>query len=132
MKKDDGIQWDLQPCCDFQEKLFIGLYVAYFVLIYLLWRTELLKPMKLLGVFVHEMGHASAAWLTCGRVKGIEVYNNEAGLAVFSGGCKLIIIPAGYVGGAFWGGAFVALSGNRIGATVAACLIAAALIVSLM
>jgi Peptidase M50B-like len=39
--------------------------------------------------------------------------------------------PAGYVGGAFWGAAFVALSGNRIGATVAGCIFTAALLTSL-
>lgn len=82
-------------------------------------------------VFVHEMSHASAAWLTCGKVKGIEVYANEAGVAKYQNGCQAIVIPAGYVGGAFWGGAFVALSGHRIGATVAACIVSAALLIAL-
>lgn len=77
------------------------------------------------------MSHASAAWLTCGKVKKIEVYHNEAGVAAYSGGIQMIIIPAGYVGGAFWGAAFVTLSGNRIGATVAACVVATALIIAL-
>lgn len=43
-----------------------------------------------------------------------------------------MIIPAGYVGGAFWGAAFVALSGNRIGATVAGCIMVVALLTSLL
>ena len=38
---------------------------------------------------------------------------------------------AGYVGGSFWGAAFVALSGNRIGATVAGCIFTLALLTSL-
>jgi Peptidase M50B-like len=42
-----------------------------------------------------------------------------------------MIIPAGYVGGAFWAGAFVALSGHRIGATVGAVIISMALMGSL-
>ena len=42
------------------------------------------------------------------------------------------MIPAGYVGGAFWGGAIVALSGNRIGATVAATILATALMGALL
>ena len=53
------------------------------------------------------------------------------GVAKYTGGCRCIIIPAGYVGGAFWGAAFVALSGNRIGATVAGCIFTAALLTSL-
>jgi Peptidase M50B-like len=124
-------RWDLKPCCGFEEKLFLILYVVYWVLILCLWKCDFLKPLKLLGVFVHEMGHASAAWLTCGRVKKIEVYDNEAGIAAYSGGIKTLIIPGGYVGGAFWGAAFVALSGNRIGATVAAVLLSVALVVAL-
>lgn len=79
-----------------------------------------------------EMGHASATWLTCGRVKKIEVYNNEGGITGYAGGVRTIIIPAGYVGGAWWGGAFIALSGHRIGATVAASVIAAALLIALV
>jgi len=50
-------------------------------------------------------------------VKGIEVETNEGGVTKYVGGCRIIVIPAGYVGGAFWGGFFVALSGSRIGAT---------------
>ena len=38
---------------------------------------------------------------------------------------------AGYLGGAFWGGLFVTLSGNRISATVAASGFVLALIISL-
>ena len=87
--------------------------------------------MALIAVFAHEMSHATACWWTGGRVVGIEVYNNEGGVAKYSGGWKCCIIPAGYVGGSFWGAAFVALSGNRIAATVAASLLVTALIVSL-
>ena len=50
---------------------------------------------------MHEFSHASAAWLTCGKVKKIEVYNNEAGIAGFSGGWRPCVVPAGYVGGAY-------------------------------
>jgi len=53
------------------------------------------------------------------------------GVAKYTGGCRCLIIPAGYVGGAFWGAAFVALSGHRIGATVAGCIFSAALLISL-
>jgi len=42
-----------------------------------------------------------------------------------------MIIPGGYVGVSFWGGAFVALSGSRIGATVAASVFGLALLICL-
>jgi Peptidase M50B-like len=130
---DDGFaEWHLEGCCDREELIFIGLYFLYGILIHCLYhRTEFFYPFKLLAVFVHESSHASATWLTCGKVHGIEVYANEGGVAKFSGGNRYIITPAGYVGGAFWGGAFVALSGHRIGSTVAACIVSAALLIAL-
>ena len=63
---------------------------------------------------------------------GITVNDDESGLAVFSGGCKCCTIPGGYVGGSFWGALFVALSGNRYGATAVVGLITMALLLSLL
>lgn len=87
--------------------------------------------MKLIAVFIHEMGHATACWWTGGKVEKIEVYNNEGGVTKYRGGIRAIIIPAGYVGGAFWGGVFVTLSGDRIAATVAASIFVIAMLISL-
>ena len=60
--------WRLEGCCDTIEYMFFGLYVLYGLFIHCFFhRTEILKPFKLLGVFVHEMGHAVATWVTCGE-----------------------------------------------------------------
>jgi hypothetical protein len=125
------VDWQLEGCCRGEEVAFICFYAGYVISFFFLFNTAVLKPMRLLAVFVHEFSHASACWMTGGNVKGIEVYQNEGGVTKYEGGCRLLVIPAGYVGGAFWGGAFVALSGNRIGATVVACIISAALVGSL-
>ena len=61
----------------------------------------------------------------------IEVYQNEGGVAHFRGGFRPCIIPAGYVGVSFWAGFFVAMSGSRVGATVAAGLFIFALMICL-
>jgi hypothetical protein len=74
---------------------------------------------------------ASAAWLTGGSVDKIEVYHNEGGVTHFRGGFRPCIVPAGYVGVSFWGGAFVALSGSRVGATIAASIFGFALLICL-
>lgn len=92
--------WNLKKCCDNEEYIFIGCYVLYALIAFFLGKSAILKPMRLLGVFVHEFGHASACWMTGGSVKKIEVYNNEGGVTGYTGGCRLIVIPAGYVGGA--------------------------------
>jgi hypothetical protein len=124
-------QWDLEGCCNSEESIFLGLYGFYAIGVLFVYDTVLFKPMKLLSVFVHEMGHAIACWLTGGSVKKIEVYNNEGGVTGYTGGVRCLIIPAGYVGGAFWGAAFVTLSGNRVGATIAAGFVTATLLLSL-
>lgn len=93
--------------------------------------TAVVKPMKLIAIFMHEMGHASAAWLTGGKVDKIEVWQNEGGVTNFRNGWKPAIIPAGYVGVSFWGGVLVALSGSKMGATVASGIFIFALLVCL-
>jgi hypothetical protein len=123
--------WRLHGCCEREESIFLGLYFLYGIMIHCFYMQEVFYPFKLLAVFVHEMGHGSAAWLTCGKVKSIKVNLDQSGTAAYSGGVQWVVIPAGYVGGAFWGAAFVALSGSRIGATVAACLVSTALLISL-
>lgn len=124
-------QWDLEGCCGTQESVFLAFYAGYILIFILINSWTIMKPMRLLAVFVHEFGHASACWMTGGKVKKIEVYNNEGGITGYSGGMRCIVIPAGYVGAAFWGGAFVAMSGSRVGATVVASLILFALFISL-
>jgi hypothetical protein len=93
--------------------------------------NKIVKPMKLIAIFMHEMGHASAAWLTGGKVDKIEVYQNEGGVTNFRNGWKPAIIPAGYVGVSFWGGVLVALSGSRVGCTVASGIFIFALLICL-
>jgi len=126
-----GADWQLKGCCDTEEIIFLCFYGGYVIAFFLLYQTALFKPVRLLAVFVHEFGHASACWMTGGSVKNIEVYTNEGGVTKYTGGCRCLVIPAGYVGAAFWGGVFVALSGDRIGATVVASIISLALMVSL-
>ena len=123
--------WSLTGCCGVEEQIFLALYFVYGIIIHCFFRYEIFYPFKLLAVFVHEMSHGSAAWLTCGKVKSIVVNLDQSGTASYTGGMQWMIIPAGYVGGAFWGGAFVALSGSRIGATVAACIVSMALLIAL-
>lgn len=87
--------------------------------------------MKLIAVFVHEMGHAIMCWITGGSVKAIQVKMNEGGVTKYTGGCRCLIIPAGYLGGALFGGLLVACSGNRIASTTVACYFVAMMLISL-
>jgi hypothetical protein len=91
----DNAHWRLNGCCGTEEKVFLICYALYWFITLALWRTQVLKPLKLLAVLVHELGHASAAWLTCGKVKSISVNENESGLASYSGGVQVCVFTVG-------------------------------------
>lgn len=118
-------------CCNESQTAFALLYLGYLVLVMLTWGSILVKPMRLMATFVHEMSHAIACWLTCGSVHGIEVFDNAGGVTKFRGGCRCLISPAGYLGEAFWGMIFTVMSGGRKTATIASCGFIISLLVSL-
>ena len=64
-------------------------------------------------------------------MRSIQVFNNEGGVTAYAGGCRLLIIPAGYVGSAIWGAMFVMFSGGQRTATGAAGTLVGMLLVSL-
>lgn len=64
----------------------------------------------------------TACWITCGKVTAIRVFENEGGVTQYIGGCRIAIIPAGYVGSAIWGSMFVMFSGGQKTATGAAAV----------
>eukprot|EP00667_Euglena_gracilis_P016625 EG_transcript_17415 len=119
--------WELKTCCNVHQIIFVCLFSGFLVLDLLLWRTPVVRPFKFLAVFIHEMSHAAACWVSCGKVHEIKVYTNEGGVTRYEGGCRCFIIPAGYVGCAFWGMILVILSANRVASTCAAAALCAAL-----
>ncbi len=86
IKYTDDPDWNLTNCCNDEEIIFLSLVFGYLLANFFLWNTALLKPMKLIAVFVHEMSHATACWITGGKVLGIEVFGNEGGVTKYQGG----------------------------------------------
>jgi Peptidase M50B-like len=127
-QNNSGDQW---TCCNDAQTLFILLYIAFCALALITWKTLLAKPMRLMSTFLHEMSHACACWLTGGDVYNIEVYENEGGVTRYAGGCRCLIIPAGYCGVSVWSMIFVILSGGRKTATAAASVLTGALLLAL-
>lgn len=123
--------WTLDCCCGDEEIIFISLMCGCILGNFFLWNSLLLKPMRLIAVFVHEMSHATACWITGGKVHAIEVYNNEGGVTKYEGGKRCLIIPAGYLGCAFWGMVFIVCSGERTASLITACVFIAGLVISL-
>jgi len=123
--------WVLSECCNSAQTAFAVLFFGYFILVWFFIRTIFMKPMRLIATFIHEMSHATACWMTGGRVTRIRVFENEGGVTHFIGGCRCMIIPAGYIGCAFWAMIFVIMSGNRVAATIAASVFSCSLFVAL-
>ncbi|MCZ7546866.1 MAG: M50 family metallopeptidase [Anaerolineae bacterium] len=84
---------------------------------FLLWQVEALSllvvPFRLFVTLVHELGHGAAAALTGGQFIALEVMGNGAGLATTSGGTRFIVLQAGYLGAALFGGLLLVLA-NRL------------------
>ena len=66
--------------------------------IFVLWQTPVILPLKILIVFLHEISHALAAWVTGGTVLSISLSPQQGGLAITRGGNLFMILSAGYVG----------------------------------
>ena len=125
--------WTLSCCCGDEEVIFIALLFGYLLANFFLWNNLLLRPMKLIAIFVHEMSHALACWLTGGTVLNnrIEVYESDGGITRYEGGNRYFILSAGYIGSAFFGMLCVILSGDRIASLVTACIFLFGLVISL-
>jgi hypothetical protein len=87
------------------QALFISLVAAGIV--FVLWNIPqldfLLYPFRLFVTFIHEAGHSLAAVFTGGQVISFEVFSNGGGIATTQGGSRALILPAGYLGAAFFG-----------------------------
>ncbi|TMW88136.1 uncharacterized protein [Solanum lycopersicum] len=122
--------WEVKDCCNHDQVIFLVTIAVYTVFIFILWRTFIITPFKLITVFLHEVSHAIACKLTCGEVVGIKVHANEGGVTQTRGGLSWVILPAGYLGSSFWGMVLILASTNVLSAMIAAgCFIAALLIV---
>ena len=77
------------------------------VIVFILWNIPqlsfLLYPIRLFVTFIHEAGHSLMAEFTGGRVLEFTVFGNGTGVATTQGGNRLLILPAGYLGTAFFG-----------------------------
>jgi hypothetical protein len=90
-----------------QHALLISILAG--VIVFLLWNIPqldfLLYPFRLFVTFIHEAGHSVMATFTGGRVIEFTVFSNGTGIATTAGGNRLLILPAGYLGAAFFGAA---------------------------
>lgn len=81
--------------------------VVAVVLVYAVWNVAALDPLiypfRLFVTYVHESGHSLMAELTGGDIRGFTVNPDGTGVATTAGGTRELILPAGYLGAAFFG-----------------------------
>jgi len=72
--------------------------LALTAVVFVLWQTPVIIPLKILVVFFHEVSHALAAWITGGEVVSINLSPQQGGLTTTRGGNLFVIMSAGYIG----------------------------------
>ncbi len=68
------------------------------LVVFTLWRTPLVFPLKILVIFMHELSHGLAAVFTGGSIAAISLSAQEGGHAITRGGNSFLILSAGYLG----------------------------------
>lgn len=84
--------------------------LALTALVFALWQTPVVVPLKILIVFLHELSHATAAWLTGGSVEQISLSPAQGGFAITRGGSRFVILSAGYLGSLVMGAGLLMLA----------------------
>lgn len=96
----------------------LGLVVVLAVL-WALWDTRFVYPLRILVTFLHEGSHGLAAVLTGGSIDRITVAADGSGLCFTRGGWRSLVIPAGYLGSMAWGSLILVLAlRTRLGKAV--------------
>ena len=96
-----------------RRALFLGGFVLYFGLLWTLWDTAIIYPLKIFVVLLHEVSHAAAAVATGGTVERILLDVNQGGATYTRGGNAFLTLSAGYLGSLLWGTLFILLAFNR-------------------
>ena len=86
-----------------------GRYAVIFIAAMALWNTIIIKPLKILSVFFHELGHSLMAVIFGNGIAGFRIYFNESGYAR--------TLPKD------WFSAFIIANGGYLGSVLFALLI---------
>lgn len=81
--------------------------IAITALVFVLWTTPVVLPVKIMVVFLHELSHGLAAVLTGGEIVEIALSPQQGGHAITRGGSAFLILSAGYMGSLLLGAALL-------------------------
>ncbi len=89
-------------------------FAGFFAVLWLLWDTWAVLPLKLFVVLLHETSHGLAAIATGGTIDRIVITVNQGGACYCGGGDAFLTLSAGYLGSLLWGAVLVLLA-SRLG-----------------
>jgi Peptidase M50B-like len=100
----------------------LGATALTIVISYLPFGEFVVYPLRLFVTFIHEGGHALAALLTLGSVKGLVINANGSGATYTYGGLSILISSAGYLATTAYGAGLLTLlhDGGRAKAVLTA------------
>jgi hypothetical protein len=99
--------------------LIVGLGLLSVILWNIPFIKLLLYPFWLFNTFIHEFGHAFALGMTGRRFRGVVIEPNREGVTKFEGRRGCILISAGYLGSALFGGFLILLTTADLSARAA-------------
>ncbi|KAF8920635.1 peptidase M50B-like-domain-containing protein [Mucidula mucida] len=109
--------------------------ISMSVVIFGVWNVpglrNLINPLKLFTIGLHEMSHIIAAVLSGGRILRITIDPHIGGATIVEGGRPGFILPAGYIGSTLFGGLFVLAGWDTLVAKVMSFVLAIGLLMPL-
>jgi len=88
-------------------------FSLYFGVLWFLWDSVVIYPLKIFVVLLHEVSHAAALLATGGTVDRITLDPFQGGATFGAGGNRLLVLSAGYLGSLAWGALLVAAGHTR-------------------
>jgi hypothetical protein len=76
----------------------------YFGVLWFLWDTPVVYPLKIFVVLLHEVSHAMMSVATGGSIDRIILDPMQGGACYCPGGNAFLTLSAGYLGSLLWGG----------------------------
>lgn len=83
---------------------FLAGFASFFCVLWLLWDTPLVYPLKIFVVLLHEVSHAMMSVATGGSIERIILDPMQGGACYCPGGNAFLTLSAGYLGSLLWGG----------------------------
>jgi hypothetical protein len=93
-----------------RRAVFLAGLTAWLVVVWLLWWSPVIYPLKLFVVLLHETSHALMALATGGRVDRLIITADQGGICYCPGGNAFLTLSAGYLGSLLWGALILILA----------------------